>query len=431
LKRLDEETISQIRAFAVLHPNTSYQQIAMAFEVSLITVKRYCVEVGRSKNWRKGRSVISDPGRFWSRVNRRQADNCWPWKGRLNNKGYAFVRWNGNNVAAHRVAYELLSGPIAIGMELDHTCRVRSCCNPDHLVPVTHTENLIRAGRIPRPKTESIDITSSIETVTSSTPPIVFDTAAHYIQHGKIHPPYIDTAPSLLTVSIQPYPVEVIPIDQQQGGSVLMEMPARPDPFAALCGMQTATPTFEIPLHPARAEGPSGTKADLGIADWRETPFGNIWWGQTDAQLQVETIWAQTEAMRDRGEFLHWYTVFSNTGDVRQYMSARNGPEACIKVERDRGKGWAASWEYLRPDPHRGPYRYQRVMLTAGDVFVIVARTTLDAICMVEEVWGPGMVLQCDELGRATDGHLRSWSLHWREYLAGYALSIQPESQAS
>jgi hypothetical protein len=48
--------------------------------------------------------------------------------------------WQG----AHRVAYELFKGPIPAGMDLDHLCRVRCCCNPDHLEPVTRKENLRR-----------------------------------------------------------------------------------------------------------------------------------------------------------------------------------------------------------------------------------------------------------------------------------------------
>jgi hypothetical protein len=41
--------------------------------------------------------------------------------------------------------YELHVGPIPEGLDLDHLCRVRACCNPDHLEPVTRSENLRRA----------------------------------------------------------------------------------------------------------------------------------------------------------------------------------------------------------------------------------------------------------------------------------------------
>jgi hypothetical protein len=42
--------------------------------------------------------------------------------------------------------YELLIGPVAQGLDMDHLCRVHACCNPEHLEPVTHAEN-VRRGR--------------------------------------------------------------------------------------------------------------------------------------------------------------------------------------------------------------------------------------------------------------------------------------------
>jgi hypothetical protein len=45
---------------------------------------------------------------------------------------------------AHRYAYELLVGPIASGLVLDHLCRNPGCVNPKHLEPVTDRENTRR-----------------------------------------------------------------------------------------------------------------------------------------------------------------------------------------------------------------------------------------------------------------------------------------------
>ena len=53
--------------------------------------------------------------------------------------------WDGHAIVrAHRFAYELLSGPVPEGLELDHLCRTRACVRPDHLEPVTAAENQIR-----------------------------------------------------------------------------------------------------------------------------------------------------------------------------------------------------------------------------------------------------------------------------------------------
>lgn len=43
--------------------------------------------------------------------------------------------------SVHRVAYELLAGPIPEGLTIDHLCGVKHCAAPDHLEPVTLAEN--------------------------------------------------------------------------------------------------------------------------------------------------------------------------------------------------------------------------------------------------------------------------------------------------
>jgi hypothetical protein len=40
--------------------------------------------------------------------------------------------------------YQLLVGPIPEGLQLDHLCRNKVCCNPDHLEAVTPKENVHR-----------------------------------------------------------------------------------------------------------------------------------------------------------------------------------------------------------------------------------------------------------------------------------------------
>ena len=43
---------------------------------------------------------------------------------------------------AHRVAYELNKGKVPEGLEVAHICHNPRCCNLDHLVAVTHKENV-------------------------------------------------------------------------------------------------------------------------------------------------------------------------------------------------------------------------------------------------------------------------------------------------
>jgi hypothetical protein len=74
-------------------------------------------------------------------------DTCWLWQGGQDGHGYGqtFVYGRGL-VGAHAAAYELLVGPVPEGLELDHLCRTPLCVNPAHLEPVTHAENMRRAG---------------------------------------------------------------------------------------------------------------------------------------------------------------------------------------------------------------------------------------------------------------------------------------------
>lgn len=69
---------------------------------------------------------------------------CWLWQGEINRNGYGRVWIEGKRVMVHRVVWGVLRGPIADGMVLDHLCRNRACCNPDHLEPVTVRENTLR-----------------------------------------------------------------------------------------------------------------------------------------------------------------------------------------------------------------------------------------------------------------------------------------------
>ena len=85
--------------------------------------------------------------RFWSKVDRSGGPTaCWPWLAACSGRGYGHV-WVGGakrQETAHRVAYELLVGPIPAGLTIDHLCRNRRCVNPAHLEPTTMRENTLR-----------------------------------------------------------------------------------------------------------------------------------------------------------------------------------------------------------------------------------------------------------------------------------------------
>ncbi len=84
---------------------------------------------------------VPDP-RFVKLIqNSHEENGCRIWDGYCNEKGYGFV---GRHKRAHRESYELLSGPIPDGFELDHLCKNRNCIRVEHLEVVTHAENLSR-----------------------------------------------------------------------------------------------------------------------------------------------------------------------------------------------------------------------------------------------------------------------------------------------
>ena len=82
---------------------------------------------------------------------KKDPSGCW-----LNNtcmcQGYSSVRMmiskKRYRVYAHRLMYEVVKGPIPNGLTIDHLCRVRNCCNPDHLEAVTQSENVKRGTGI-------------------------------------------------------------------------------------------------------------------------------------------------------------------------------------------------------------------------------------------------------------------------------------------
>lgn len=73
---------------------------------------------------------------------------CWLWTGAKNRGGYGVISKGrrGGATIVHRAVWELLVGPVPDGTELDHICRIRSCCNPDHLEPVSRATNVARGS---------------------------------------------------------------------------------------------------------------------------------------------------------------------------------------------------------------------------------------------------------------------------------------------
>lgn len=77
---------------------------------------------------------------------RRDAETgCWVWQKSQVGAGYGGISFNGRKTTTHRLSYILFKGPIPVGLEIDHLCRNRLCCNPEHLEAVTRKVNRRRA----------------------------------------------------------------------------------------------------------------------------------------------------------------------------------------------------------------------------------------------------------------------------------------------
>ena len=81
--------------------------------------------------------------RFWSKVDRSGGpDACWPWLSYKNRRGYGRFHFAKHHVPAHRLAYELIHGPLDQHLVCCHRCDNPPCCNPAHLFGGTHRDNI-------------------------------------------------------------------------------------------------------------------------------------------------------------------------------------------------------------------------------------------------------------------------------------------------
>lgn len=90
--------------------------------------------------------------RFWTTVDRRGEDECWPWLGYKPNKYGGFL-FKDKCYLAHRVAYWLHYKEDPKDKDVCHDCDNPLCCNPHHLWPGTEADNskdMVNKGRQPR-----------------------------------------------------------------------------------------------------------------------------------------------------------------------------------------------------------------------------------------------------------------------------------------
>lgn len=125
----------------------------------------------------------STPDDFWARVRVGAPNECWEWQGALTSSGYGSLSWHGQHVQAHRLAFALSGGAIALPTQFRapgraktyrrfvlHRCDNRKCCNPAHLFLGSMRANQLDAykkGRKVQPRSTHVNAKLSPEDVRS------------------------------------------------------------------------------------------------------------------------------------------------------------------------------------------------------------------------------------------------------------------------
>ncbi len=80
--------------------------------------------------------------RFWAKVDRRDAGECWPWMA-TTRESYGAIKHRGKVFSAHCVAWILANArQIPKGQIVRHSCDNPQCCNPAHLLLGTPADNV-------------------------------------------------------------------------------------------------------------------------------------------------------------------------------------------------------------------------------------------------------------------------------------------------
>jgi hypothetical protein len=88
------------------------------------------------------RHLLEFAERFWSKVDRRSEQECWPWLAYKDRLGRGMINAGRRPEYSSRVAYMLTKGSIPDGLVVMHSCDDPGCNNPAHLWLGTRQDNM-------------------------------------------------------------------------------------------------------------------------------------------------------------------------------------------------------------------------------------------------------------------------------------------------